>query len=39
MSKQETQSQQEKKMISGGWVLLLFGILFAAILILGFLRH
>ncbi len=39
MSKQETQNQQEKKMIDGSWVLLLFGILFAAIMILGFLRN
>jgi len=38
MSKEETQDQQEKKMISGAWVLLLFGVLFAAVLILGFLR-
>jgi hypothetical protein len=39
MSNEETQEQKEKKMISGVWVLLLFGVLFAAVLILGFLRH
>lgn len=37
MSKQETQDQQEKKMIDGGWVLLLFGILFFGMIILGWL--
>ena len=36
---QETQNQQEKKMTSGTWVLLLFAILFAAIMILEFLRQ
>ena len=39
MSKQETQGQQEKKMTSGIWVLLLFGILFALIILLEFLRQ
>jgi hypothetical protein len=39
MSKQEIQDQQEKKMTSGNWVLLLFGILFALIMLLEFLRH
>lgn len=37
MSKQETQDQHEKKMIDGGWVLLLFGVLFFGIIILGWL--
>lgn len=37
MSKQETQDQHEKKMIDGGWVLLLFGVLFFGIILLGWL--
>lgn len=39
MSGQEIQDQQEKKMTSGNWVLLLFGILFALIILLEFLRQ
>lgn len=37
MSKQENQDQHEKKMIDGGWVLLLFGVLFIGIILLGWL--
>lgn len=37
MSKQEIQDQEEKKMIDGGWVLLLFGVLFFGIILLGWL--
>lgn len=37
MSKQEIQKQEEKKMIDGGWVLLLFGILFFGVILLGWL--
>ena len=39
MSEQEIQNQQEKKMTSGTWVLLLFGILLALIILLEFLRN
>lgn len=39
MSGQEIQDQQEKEMTSGNWVLLLFGILFALIILLEFLRQ
>lgn len=39
MSKQETQDQQEKGMVSGGWVLLIFGILFFLIILLGWLTR
>ena len=39
MSKQETQNQQEKKTINGNWVLLLFGVLFALVMLMGFLRN
>jgi hypothetical protein len=37
MSGQEIQNQQEKKMTSGCWVLLLFGILLLGIILLGWL--
>ncbi len=37
MPKQEIQNQEEKKMVDGGWVLLLFGILFFGIILLGLL--
>ena len=39
MSKQETQNQNEKKMTSANWVLLLFGILLALIILVEFLRQ
>ena len=37
MEKQENQKQNGKKPVAGGWVLLFFAVLFATILIMGFL--
>jgi len=37
MKKQEIQNKPEKKTVDGGWVLLLFGLLFLGILVLGIL--
>jgi hypothetical protein len=37
MSENKTQDPQEKKMVDGGWALLLFGVLFLIIILLGWL--
>ncbi len=37
MEKQEMQNKPGKKTVDGGWVLLLFGLLFLGILMLGIL--
>jgi len=39
MSRPQNQEKDTKKMTDGGWVLLLFAILFVIVMILGFLRH